>query len=168
MFNYNKMSFYNNTKRNYGFNLKKINSQESLFHAIYFLDYESGSLLVSNRFSNNLSFLRDDLICSFLNAINLFINELKEGGNDELQEINFNNTRILYEREGRLLVIAVTKKNDVQIERGIVRDILEDFYLRFKSHINSFNGEIHPIIADYKKRLESMNLNAGFKFNSRF
>ena len=162
------MSFYNNTKRDYGFDLKKTNSPESLFHAIYFLDYETGSLFVSNRFSNNLSFLRDDLICSFLNAINLFINELKEGGNEELQEINFKDTRILYEREGRLLVIAVTKKNDVQIERGIVREILEDFYYRFKSKILSFNGAIDPLILNYKKRLEGMNLNTMFKFNSRF
>jgi hypothetical protein len=161
------MSFYNNANRDYGFNLKNINPQESLFHAIYFLDYETGSLLVSNRFSNNLSFLRDDLICGFLNAINLFINELKEGGNEEVQEINFKDTRILYEREGKLLVIAVTKKNDIKIERGIVREILEDFYLRFKKNINNFNGAISPAIVDYKKKLECMNLNSVFKFNSR-
>jgi len=162
------MSFYNKANRDYGFNMEKINSQESLFHAIYFLDYETGSLFVSNRFSDNLSFLRDDLICSFLNAINLFINELKEGGNEELQEINFKDTRILYEREGRLLVIAVTKKNDVRIERGIVREILEDFYLRFKKYINNFNGAIDPLILNYKKRLEGMNLNSAFKFNTRY
>jgi len=161
------MSFYNKANRDYGFNMEKIDSQESLFHAIYFLDYETGSLFVSNRFSDNLSFLRDDLICSFLNAINLFINELKEGGNEELQEINFKDTRILYEREGRLLVIAVTKKNDVRIERGIVREILEDFYLRFKKYINNFNGAIDPLILNYKKRLEGMNLNSVFKFNAR-
>jgi hypothetical protein len=161
------MSFYNKANRDYGFNMEKIDSQESLFHAIYFLDYETGSLFVSNRFSDNLSFLRDDLICSFLNAINLFINELKEGGNEELQEINFKNTRILYEREGRLLVIAVTRKNDVRIERGIVREILEDFYLRFKKYINNFNGAIDPLILNYKKRLEGMNLNSVFKFNAR-
>ncbi len=162
------MSFYNKANRDYGFNMENINSQESLFHAIYFLDYETGSLLVSNRFSDNLSFLRDDLICSFLNAINHFINELKEGGNEELQEINFKDTRILYEREGRLLVIAVTRKNDVRIERGIVREILEDFYLRFKKYINNFNGAIDPLILNYKKRLESMNLNSVFKFNTRY
>ena len=161
------MSFYNKANRDYGFNMEKIDSQESLFHAIYFLDYETGSLFVSNRFSDNLSFLRDDLICSFLNAINLFINELKEGGNEELQEINFKDTRILYEREGRLLVIAVTRKNDVRIERGIVREILEDFYLRFKKYINNFNGAIDPLILNYKKRLEGMNLNSVFKFNAR-
>jgi len=162
------MSFYNKDTRNYGFKFENINSQESLFHAIYFLDYETGSLLVSNRFSDNLSFLRDDLICSFLNAINLFINELKEGGNEELQEINFRDTRILYEREGRLLVIAITRKNDIQIERGIVREILEDFYLRFKTYINNFNGAIDPKVVNYKKRLECMNLNNVFKFNTRF
>jgi len=127
------MSFHNKINRNYGFSLEKINSQENLFHAIYFLDYETGALLVSNRFSNNLSFLKDDLICSFLNAINLFINEVKEGVNDELQEINFRDTRILYEREGR-----------------------------------NFNGSISPAIIEYKKRLECMNLNSVFKFNTRF
>ncbi|MFX1457178.1 MAG: hypothetical protein ACFFDB_17510 [Promethearchaeota archaeon] len=160
------MSFYEKDTRSFGFDIKKINSQDSLFHAIYFLDYETGSLLVSNRFSNKLSFLKDDLICSFLNAINLFINELKEEGNEELQEINFKNTRILYEREGRLLVIAVTKKNDVTIERGVVREILEDFYIRFKNYINSFNGAIPPKIVDYKKRLQCMDLNTAFKFNT--
>jgi len=162
------MSFHNKINRNYGFSSEKINPQENLFHAIYFLDYETGALLVSNRFSNNLSFLKDDLICSFLNAINLFINELKEGGNEELQEINFRDTRILYEREGRLLVIAITKKNDLQMERGIIREILEDFYYRFKNYINNFNGSITPAIIDYKKRLECLNLNSVFKFNTRF
>ena len=120
------MSFYNKVYGNYGFSQERLRSQENLFHAIYFLDYESGSLLVSNRFSNNLSFLKDDLICSFLNAINLFINELKEGVSEEIQEINFSDTRIQYEREGRLVVIAITKKNDfiedsnlIQIKRDL-------------------------------------------------
>lgn len=162
------MSFHNRVPKKYGFDIGDINPQESLFHAIYILDYESGSLLVSNRFSHNLSFLKDDLICSFLNAINLFINELKEGVNEELQEINFRDTRILYEREGRLLVIAVTRKTDIQMERGIVREILEDFYLRFKHYINTFNGAITPAILNYKKRLERLNLNSVFKFNTGF
>ena len=164
------MTFQNHIKRksnNFGFTLDNVNSQECRFHAIYFIDYETGALLVSNRFSDKLSFLKDDLICSFLNAINLFINELEEGVNEELREINFKDTRILYEREGRLLVIAITKKTNLQIERGIVREILEDFYIRFKSHINNFNGAIDPLILNYKKKLEGMNLNSLFKFNIR-
>ncbi|MHA2183623.1 MAG: hypothetical protein ACXADU_03110 [Promethearchaeota archaeon] len=159
------MSFYNRTDRSFGF---KVNPHESLFHAIYFIDYESGSLLVSNRFSKDLSVLGDDLICSFLNAINLFINELNGGVNEELREITFKGTRILYEREGRLLVIAVSRKIDLQVERTILREILEDFYLRFKEDINRFNGAITPGIINYKKRLEGMDLNSVSKFNSKF
>ncbi|MFX1417326.1 MAG: hypothetical protein ACFE9N_00230 [Promethearchaeota archaeon] len=162
------MEFQNNfNKRNntYGFRLEKFNYQECRFHAIYFIDYETGALLVSNRYTDSLNFLKDDLICSFLNAINLFINEVNEGGNEELQEINFKGTRILYEREGRLLAIAITKKTNLQMERGILREIVEDFYIRFKNLINNFNGEINPSILNYKKRLESLNLNALFRFD---
>jgi len=97
--------------------------------------------------------------------INLFINEVNSGENEELQEINFKGTRILYEREGRLLAIAITKKTNLQIERGILREVMEDFYIRFKNYIINFNGEINPSLRDYKKRLKSLNLNSLFKFN---
>lgn len=162
------MEFQNNFNQNgnnFGFKLEKFTSQECRFHALYFIDYETGALLVSNRYTDNLNFLKDDLICSFLNAINLFINEINEGANEELREINFKGTRILYEREGRLLAIAITKKTNLQMERGILREIVEDFYIRFKHHINNFNGEVYPAILDYKKRLKSMNLNSLFKLN---
>ena len=155
---------FNKARDAFGFKLEKFNSTECRFHAIYFIDYETGALLVSNRYSNSLNFLKDDLICSFLNAINLFINEVNEVGNEELQEINFKGTRILYEREGRLLAIAITKKTNLQMERGILREVVEDFYIRFKNHINNFNGEVNPSILNYKKRLESLDLNTLFKF----
>jgi len=157
----------NKAEANLGFNLERTDSQECDFgfEAIYFLDNETGSLLVSNKYSNNINFLRADLICSFLNAINLFIGELKEDINEEVQEINFKDTRILYEREGRLLAIAITKKTNLQIERGIFREIVEDFYIRFKSFINNFNGFVYEEVLNYRKRLKSMNLNSLFKFN---
>ena len=151
--------------KKFGFSLESINSSDCRFHSIYFLDNETGSLFVSNRYSNNISFLRDDLICSFLNAINLFISELKEGSQEELREINFRDTRILYEREGRLLVVAITKKTNLQIERGILREIVEDFYIRFKNFINNFDGAMDPDVLSYKKRLKNINLNSLFKFD---
>lgn len=154
-----------NMEAKFGFRLETFDPRDCRFHALYFLDNETGSLLVSNRYSNNISFLRDDLICSFLNAINLFINELKEGVNDELREINFRDTRILYEREGRLLVIAITKKTNLQVERGILHEIAEDFYFRFKNFINNFDGAVDPAVLGYKKRLKNINLNSLFKFN---
>ena len=158
----------NKIEKNFGFNLEKLNPQECRFHALYFLDNETGALLVSNRYTSCISFLRDDLICSFLNAINLFICELKEGVEEELQEINFRETRILYEKVGRLLAIGITKKTNLQIERGIMSELVEDFYIRFKNFINNFNGAVDPAVLDYKKKLKNLNLNSLFKFKIHF
>jgi hypothetical protein len=106
------------------------------------------------------------LISGFLNALNLFINEIKpESMNDEIQEVNFKDSRILYERRGRLSVIAISKKTNLQVERVILHRIMEDFYYRFESAIRNFNGNIDPSILQYKKRLENMNLNTLFKFD---
>jgi len=42
--------------------------------------------------------LSEDLISNFLIALNLFIKEINEDNNEEIQDINFKETRILYER----------------------------------------------------------------------
>ncbi|MCK4382497.1 MAG: hypothetical protein KAW66_04305 [Candidatus Lokiarchaeota archaeon] len=155
-----------NLEKSYGFNLEKINSSNNRFHAIYFLDNLTGSLLLSNKYTDNSKFSSyEDLISGFLNALNLFMNEIKpESVDDEVQEVNFRESRILYERKGRLSVIGITKKTNLQAERVILRQIMEDFYYKFESIIKNFNGNIDPSILQYKKRLENMNLNELFKF----
>ena len=93
------------------------------------------------------------------------MNEIKpESVDDEVQEVNFRESRILYERKGRLSVIGITKKTNLQAERVILRQIMEDFYYKFESIIKNFNGNIDPSILQYKKRLENMNLNELIKF----
>ena len=155
-----------NLEKSYRFNLEKINSSNNRFHAIYFLDNLTGSLLLSNKYTDNSKFSSyEDLISGFLNALNLFMNEIKpESVDDEVQEVNFRESRILYERKGRLSVIGITKKTNLQAERVILRQIMEDFYYKFESIIKNFNGNIDPSILQYKKRLENMNLNELFKF----
>jgi len=155
-----------NLEKSYGFNLEKINSSNNRFHAIYFLDNLTGSLLLSNKYTDNSKFSSyEDLISGFLNALNLFMNEIKpESVDDEVQEVNFRESRILYERKGRLSVIGITKKTNLQAERVILRQVMEDFYYKFESIIKNFNGNIDPSILQYKKRLENMNLNELFKF----
>ena len=97
----------------------------------------------------------------------LFMNEIKpESVTDEIQEVNFRESRILYDRMGRLSVIAITKKTNLQAERGILRQVMEDFYFKFESAIKNFNGNIDPSILQYKKRLENINLNELFKFDN--
>jgi len=156
-----------NLQKTYGFNIEKINADEDRFHAIYFLDNITGSLLLSKKYTRNTKFSsHDDLISGFLNALNLFMNEIKpESLDDEIQEVNFRESRILYERRGRLSVIAISKKTNLQVERVILHQIMEDFYYRFESAIRNFNGNIDPSILQYKKRLENMNLNTLFKFD---
>jgi len=156
-----------NSEKTHGFNLDRFNSDDNRFHAIYFLDNISGSLLLSKKYTPNARFSsHEDLISGFLNALNLFISEIKpESMNDEIQEVNFKESRILYERRGRLSVIAISKKTNLQVERVILHQIMEDFYYRFESAIRNFNGSIDPSILQYKKRLENMNLNKLFKFD---
>ena len=90
----------------------------------------------------------------------MFIKEIRpEERDDEIQEINFKETRLIYERKGRLLVIAISKKTNLEIERKILHKIVQDFYLRYENDIKDFNGIIKPSFLNYKKRLENMNLN---------
>ncbi len=150
----------------YGFKREQLSQNENRFHSIYFIDSVSGAVLVSSRYSNNYTDTSEDLISGFLNAINLFIKEVKDD-REEIQEINFNDTRILYERKGRLAVIGISKKTNLQIERGILNEILNDFYYRFEKQINNFRGVIDPAMISYKNQLQNLNLNSLFKFNVR-
>ena len=154
----------NYDENQFGFPLEKIRNSDHGFHAIFFIDSFSGSLLLSKRYTALSTFLSEDLISNFLIALNLFIKEINEDNNEEIQDINFKETRILYERMGRLIVIAITKKVNLQLERGILREIIEDFYMKYKNYINNFKGIIDPTILKYKKKLESMDLNSMLKF----
>jgi hypothetical protein len=156
----------------YGFQTNKYEYHKDLFHAIYFVDYISGSLLLSTKFSENSKVCRtnEDLISSFLNAINLFIREISENkdNRDEIQEINFKDTRILYERKDRLMIIGISKKNNIKIEREILKIILEDFYNRFEQKITNFKGFIDQDILNYKYILNTLDFGKGLRLNEKF
>ncbi len=150
------------------FGFKREIAFDNRFHAIYFVDSLTGSLLISNKFSDKSSLTEtdEDLISSFLNAINMFIKEIQTNKNDEIQEINFKDTRILYEKKGRILCIGITKKTNLRIEREILANVLKDFYYRFENEINHFKGFIAPAILNYKNNLKNLNLNSLNKYNN--
>ena len=90
-------------KKNLGYYLEHLDFKENRFHAVYFVDQLTGALLVSKRYSkSNYGLIEtdDDLISNFLNAINLFIKEIGSNKEEEIQEINFKDIRILYEKRG--------------------------------------------------------------------
>lgn len=142
--------------------LRELENNKQRFHAIYFVDYVTGSLLLSNKYTpkSKICEANEDLITSFLSAINLFINELNYNENyeEEIREINFRDSRILYERRGRLMVIGFSKKTNLIIERTILRNLLDDFYQRFEQKIKHFNGFIDEEILNYKKVLNNLDL----------
>lgn len=158
----------NNSKKWYGFNLGEFETSNNRFHAIYFLDNLTGSLLLSKKYTNNMKLsTHEDLISGFLNAFNLFMNEIKPDSiDDEIQEVNFRESRILYERKGRLTVIGISKKTNLQAERVILHQVMEDFYYKFEPAIKNFNGNIDPSFLQYKKRLENVDLNELIKFSN--
>ena len=148
----------NNLNEAFGFNLGRLYQKENIFHAIYILDSLSGALFVSNKYSDKFDYndTPEDLISSFLNAMNLFINEINE--DEEIQEINFKHMRILYERRERLMIIAISKKTNLEVEKHFISEILNDFYQRFEHKINKFNGMIDPAMIKYKNRLKEFDL----------
>ncbi len=162
--------YRNSDIRSFGFTDSQQDADSNRFLAIYFLDKITGSLLLSKEYSLNPDSSIDmDLIGGFLNALNLFIKEVKPGNkSEEIQEINFDETRILYERYGRLLVIAITRKTSLNIERSILKQIVQDFYTRFEGSINHFDGRIEPSILKYKKRLEITNFSTNFRHDYGF
>jgi len=167
-FKNSKNEYYNS----FGFETDHFNNNnlsQNRFHAIYFIDYITGSLLLSNKYTkkSKLCNADEDLIGSFLNAINLFINELNNNEKTEetIQEINFIDSRILYERKGRLMIIAISKKTNLSIERKILKNILFDFYSRFKYKIEHFNGIIDHEMLNYGKFLNDLDLNKLSRFN---
>lgn len=144
-------------EKSFGFKLDQIYFTENIFQAIYFIDSVSNALLLCKKYSNQPN-ANEDLISSFLGALNMFIKEIKSNKDEEIQEINFKATRILYERKGRLIIIGITEKMNLQLERKILNEVLNDFYDKFEHEINHFKGFIDPKILNYKTRLTNLNL----------
>ncbi len=157
---------FDGTNFQYNFNIDRIHGSMSRFYVIFFVDKVSGSLLVSKRYTELSELnLKEDLISNFLSAINSFILEIK---NDEIQEINFKDTRILYERRNRLICIALSKKTNLQIERIILHEIVQDFYSKFEREINTFKGIINPEMLKYREKLKDSNLNRFLRFSINY
>lgn len=148
--------------KKYGFKLGDLTTNESLFHAIYIIDEITGSLLVCKKNPKSIGLLteaKEDLISNFISAMNMFINEIKNDGiKEEIQEINFKDTRLLYQRRGRILCIGISTKHDLELERTLLINIMNDFYYRFENQIKNFNGVIDPAILRYTSKLESIIL----------
>ena len=131
-------------------------SSDFRFKAIYFLDNVTGTLLLCKKYKLlNDDESKDDLIGGFLSALNMFIKEINiDDDEEEIREINFKKTRILYDRKGRLSLIAITNKTNLILERKILHNLLLNFYNKYESYISNFNGRMNPSFQNFKKILD--------------
>ena len=104
------------------------------FHAIYLIDSQSGILLISKNYSQNNFDV--NVISGMLSALETFVNHLAYAHQfQELQEINFQGLRILYERYGpsehSVLCVGISKKEDnLEMEHSILNYIVKQFYTK--------------------------------------
>jgi hypothetical protein len=127
--------------------------QNGLFHAIFFIDANSGLTLLSQTFSQTQ--YDEDLISGMLRALDSFINHLCYSNQVEIiQEINFKGSRIVYERVGPVIGAAISKKQNQDMEHFVLKTILEDFYQQCGSYLIPFFGNVVPF-HQYRNRLMS-------------
>ncbi len=146
------------------FKYSHVDSEFNRFHAIFLIDAKSGLTFCSKKYSTSMGKFNkhsDDLITGFLNALNYFVKEI-DNANESIQEINFKKSRLLYDQKGRLMVIGFSKKTDVNIEREILSDILNDFYTKYRNYIENFKGNVQ-IFENFKKDLDHYNTSWYFR-----
>lgn len=135
------------------------------FHAIFIIDSQSGCDLISQNYSQKIFDV--DIISGMLKALEMFVSHLAYSQNyEQLQEINFQGLRIVYERLGSasnsVLCVGISKKEEnLDLEHLILKNILVEFYSAYHPFLTEFHGEVVPF-RSFKKRL----LQYRFEWNS--
>ncbi|UYP48313.1 hypothetical protein NEF87_004598 [Candidatus Lokiarchaeum ossiferum] len=126
------------------------------FHAIFLIDSRSGCDLISQNYSQNIFDV--DIISGMLKALEMFVSHLAYSQNyEQLQEINFQGLRIVYERLGpvssSVLCVGISKKEEnLELEHLILKNILVEFYSAYHPFLTEFHGDVVPF-RSFKKRL---------------
>jgi hypothetical protein len=125
------------------------------FHAIFFMDNSSGVTLLGQNYSQRQ--FDDDLISGMIKALESFIDHLSYSSSYELvQEINFQGTRILYERKGSVMAVAISKKIDPDLEHRLLNKILDEFYTKYERFLNNtFIGNVLPF-QDFRGHIQNI------------
>ncbi|MHA1522036.1 MAG: hypothetical protein ACTSRK_17815 [Promethearchaeota archaeon] len=118
------------------------------FFAIFILDSNSGVELVSHSFENPRIDLDVDALSGMFKALELFINNMAYSDQFEaVQEINFHEKRIVYERYGppnhQILCVGVSRKViSTKKEHYVLKAIVRDFYETYRPQLQNFVGEV--------------------------
>lgn len=116
-----------------------------MIHSVYFID--NGGRLIFTRKYGTIE-LNPDLMAGFLTAIKEFSGELssstgKKG--DFVKEIEMETFNVVYDfrsADGIMCVLLHDKKDDPRIVRGVAKIILDGFLKKYKTDLNSWDGNI--------------------------
>jgi len=119
------------------------------------MDNKSGVTLLGQNYSRRQ--YDDDLISGMIKALESFIDHLSYSSTYEcVQEINFQGTRILYERKGPVMAVAISKKCDPELEHRLLNQVLAEFYSKYEPFLNNtFIGNVLPF-QDFRSRIQNI------------
>ncbi len=126
------------------------------FHAIFLIDSRSGCDLISQNYSQKVFDV--DIISGMLRALEMFVSHLAYSQDyEQLQEINFQGLRIVYERLGpstqSVLCVGISKKEEnLDMEHQILKNVLLEFYSNYFPYLSDFRGDVVPF-RSFKERL---------------
>jgi hypothetical protein len=122
------------------------------FHAIYFMDATSGLTYLGQNYSGQE--FNEDLMSGMLKALECFINHLSYANQyDRIQEINFQGSRIVYERLGSVMAVGISKKINEDHEHNLLKYLLSEFLEQYGSYIPNEGGNVAPF-QPFRQRLQ--------------
>lgn len=121
------------------------------FHAIYFMDATSGLTYLGQNYSGQV--FNEDLMSGMLKALECFINHLSYANQyDRIQDINFQGTRIVYERMGSVMAVGISKKINENREHFLLQQLLGEFLQQYGNFIPNDTGNTAPF-QPFRQRL---------------
>jgi len=89
-----------------------------------------------------------------LKALEVFINHLSYANQyDRIQEINFQGTRIVYERLGSVMAVGISKKVNEEQEHYLLNYLLSEFIEQYRDYIPNEGGNMAPF-QPFRHRLQ--------------
>ena len=133
-----------------------MNNATLAFHSVFIIDKMTTTSLVSRHYSkgalksNNID---DSMVSGMVQALESFVGHLAYSTEykDQLQEINFGSSRIIYDRlQGirPLIAVAFTTKNiSPELEHEILQNMLVNFHTEYNPVLRNFRGNVNPFLS---------------------
>jgi hypothetical protein len=127
---------------------------ESPFYAIFLIEAKTGLTLLSHQYAQYS--YDEDLLSGMFKALESFVSHLSYAHQfDWIQDINFQGTRIVYERKAGVMAVGISQKMDSEREHSVLQQLLDEFILQYGSFLTNFKGNVAPF-KQFRDKLMSL------------